>query len=329
MAPSTAPPSTAPPSPATVGAATISPPQRSAQLRPRAIGGHEPNPPLTAPGHRDWPVILFMAALHALALLALLPRFWSLPALASLLVLYWLTACLGVTIGYHRLLSHRAFRVPQWLERVFATCGALSCQQGPITWAGLHRHHHKFSDTDPDHHNSHRGFWWSHMGWMFEGIPALAAAPLLSGDLVADPYYRWLNRWFLLLQLPLGVLLFWIGTALDHGNAGGGWSLLLWGIPLRLVLVYHATWLVNSATHRWGYAPHASGDASRNNPWVAAVTFGEGWHNTHHAYPHSARHGWGWREPDLTWMHIRLLQRLGLATQVRLPRPLREAVRPA
>jgi len=88
--------------------------------------------------------------------------------------------------------------------------------------------------------------------------------------------------------------------------------------------VYHATWLVNSATHRWGAIRHASGDGSRNNPWVAALTFGEGWHNTHHTYPHSARHGWGWREPDLTWLHIRLLQRLGLATQVRLPQPLRD-----
>jgi stearoyl-CoA desaturase (delta-9 desaturase) len=265
-------------------------------------------------------VLGFMVALHALALVALLPPFWSLPALATLLVLYWITACLGVTIGYHRLLSHRALRVPRWLERCFATCGALSCQHGPIDWVGLHRHHHKFSDTDADHHNSHRGFWWSHLGWMLETVPAQGAVARLTGDLAADPYYRWLNRWFLLLQLPLAALLFWIGTA----TGAGGWALVLWGIPLRLVLVYHCTWLVNSATHRWGYVLHDSGDGSRNNPWVAALTFGEGWHNTHHAYPHSARHGWGWREPDLTWLHIRLLQRLGLASQVRLPQALRE-----
>jgi stearoyl-CoA desaturase (delta-9 desaturase) len=265
-------------------------------------------------------VLGFMAALHALALVALLPQFWSLPALATLLVLYWITACLGVTIGYHRLLSHRALRVPRWLERCLATCGALSCQHGPIDWVGLHRHHHKFSDTDADHHNSHRGFWWSHLGWMLETVPAQGAVARLTGDLATDPYYRWLNRWFLLLQLPLAGLLFWIGTA----TGAGGWALVLWGIPLRLVLVYHCTWLVNSATHRWGYVLHDSGDGSRNNPWVAALTFGEGWHNTHHAYPHSARHGWGWREPDLTWLHIRLLQRLGLASQVRLPQALRE-----
>jgi stearoyl-CoA desaturase (delta-9 desaturase) len=137
--------------------------------------------------------IVFMVVIHALALVALLPRFWSLPAVASLLVLYWITACLGVTIGYHRLLSHRAFRVPTWLERFFATCGALSCQHGPIDWVGLHRHHHKFSDTDADHHDSNKGFWWAHMGWMFQDIPAMGAIPRLTGDLARDPYYRWLN----------------------------------------------------------------------------------------------------------------------------------------
>jgi stearoyl-CoA desaturase (delta-9 desaturase) len=260
--------------------------------------------------------IVFMVVIHALALVALLPRFWSLPAVASLLVLYWITACLGVTIGYHRLLSHRAFQVPTWLERFFATCGALSCQHGPIDWVGLHRHHHKFSDTDADHHDSNKGFWWAHMGWMFQEIPAMGAIPRLTGDLARDPYYRWLNSWFLSLQLVLGLLLFWIGTA----TGVGGWGMVLWGIPLRLVVVYHITWLVNSATHYWGDTPHDSGDRSRNNAWVAALTFGEGWHNNHHAYPHSARHGWGPGQIDLTWQHIRLMQRLGLATQVRLPR---------
>jgi fatty-acid desaturase len=264
----------------------------------------------------NWGVILFMLAIHGLAVVALLPQFWSATAVATLLLLYWLTACLGVTIGYHRLLTHRAFRVPQWLERFFATCGALSCQHGPIDWVGLHRHHHKFSDTEADHHDSNRGFWWSHMGWMLEEVPALAAVPRLTGDLKQDPYYRWLNRWFLLLQLPLAALLFWIGSA----SGAGGWSLVLWGIPLRLVLVYHITWLVNSATHCWGEAAHDSGDRSRNNLWVALLTFGEGWHNNHHAYPHSARHGFGPGQIDLTWQHIRLLRALGLASQVRLPR---------
>ncbi|MEB3176598.1 MAG: fatty acid desaturase [Synechococcus sp.] len=292
-------------------AAAISPPERSSQLlRPRAN-----QPGRSDDAGRRWSTIGFMALIHGLAVVALLPGFWSWQAVASLLILYWVTACLGVTIGYHRLLCHRAFRVPQWLERFFATCGALSCQHGPIDWVGLHRHHHKFSDTDADHHNSHRGFWWSHMGWMFDDIPAMAAVPRLSGDLARDRYYVWLNTWFLLLQLPLGALLYWIGSA----TGAGGWALVLWGIPLRLVLVYHVTWLVNSATHCWGEAVYNSGDSSRNNAWVAALTFGEGWHNNHHAFPHSAKHGLQQGQIDLTWQHIRLMQWLGLATRVRLP----------
>ena len=286
--------------------------QALATLLRRPLNGEIPAAPAEG---LHWVTIGFMIVIHSLALLALLPMFWSWQAAASLLVLYWVTACLGVTIGYHRLLSHRSFQLPRWLERFFATCGALSCQHGPIDWVGLHRHHHKFSDTDADHHNSHRGFWWSHMGWMFESVPAMQAVPRMTGDLAQDPYYRWLNNNFLLLQLPLAGLLFWIGTA----TGAGGWALVLWGIPLRLVLVYHVTWLVNSATHCWGTVAYDSGDASRNNKWVAALTFGEGWHNNHHAYPHSARHGLQQGQIDLTWEHIRLMRALGLATKIRLP----------
>ncbi len=265
---------------------------------------------------RRWGTIGFMFVIHALTIFALQPVFWNIEAITVLLILYWLTACLGVTLGYHRLLSHRAFKVPKWLERVFATCGALSCQHGPIDWVGLHRHHHTFSDTEADHHNSRKGFWWSHMGWMFEPIPAMRAVPRLSGDLCRDPYYRWLNKYFLVLQIPLGIILYWIGNQ----TISNGWSLVLWGIPMRLVLVYHVTWLVNSATHCWGKIAYDSGDDSRNNPWVAALTFGEGWHNNHHAFPNSARQGLFKGQIDLTWQHILLLKKLGLATKVRLPK---------
>ena len=296
------------PWPIAMPTASISPPARSATL---CAGRPTPSERPV----RRWGTIGFMAAIHLLSALALLPSLWSWQAVSILLLLYWVTACLGVTLGYHRLLCHRSFRLPQELERVLATCGALSCQHGPIDWVGLHRHHHKFSDTDADHHNSNRGFWWSHMGWMFAEIPAMAAVPRFTADLSKDPYYRWLNNNFLLLQLPLAGLLFWIGTV----SGAGGWALVLWGIPLRLVMVYHVTWLVNSATHCWGEVAHNSGDQSRNNAWVAALTFGEGWHNNHHAFPHSARHGLQPGQIDLTWQHIRLLRSLGLAKQVRLP----------
>jgi len=265
--------------------------------------------------HKTWGTIVFMVAIHILSLVAIQPKFWSLPAVTSLLFFYWVTACLGVTLGYHRLLSHRSFIVPRWLERFFATCGAISCQHGPIDWVGLHRHHHSFSDTEVDHHNSKKGFWWSHMGWMFKDVEALKAVPKLSADLIKDPYYRFLNKYFLFLQIPIGLSLYAIGQKLGVG----GWALVLWGIPLRLVVVYHITWLVNSATHCWGNAPFESGDSSKNNAWVAALTFGEGWHNNHHAFPNSAKQGLFRGQIDITWELIKILAKFGLAIKVKLP----------
>jgi len=264
--------------------------------------------------HKTWGTIFFMVAIHILSLIALQPKFWSLPAVTSLLFFYWVTACLGVTLGYHRLLSHRSFIVPRWLGRYFATCGAISCQHGPIDWGGLHRHHHSFSDTEVDHHNSKKGFWWSHMGWMFKDVEALKAVPKLSADLIKDPYYRFLNKHFLFLQIPIGLSLYAIGQKLGVG----GWALVLWGIPLRLVVVYHITWLVNSATHCWGKAPFESGDSSKNNAWVAALTFGEGWHNNHHAFPNSAKQGLFKGQIDITREHIKILAKFGLAKKVEL-----------
>jgi stearoyl-CoA desaturase (delta-9 desaturase) len=257
----------------------------------------------------------FMLALHVGAVAALLPRFWSWQGLLALSVLYWVTV-LGVTLGLHRLVAHRSFSAPLWVERGLVLMGALACQSGPIEWVGLHRHHHRFSDQPNDHHDAGRGLWWAHSDWMLHEIPALQHVERLTGDLQRDPFYRWLDRWFLLLQLPLGAALYWVGEG--AGVHGGGLGLVLWAIPLRLVLVYHVTWLVNSATHAWGYRNFDSPDLSRNCWWVAILSFGEGWHNNHHAFPHAARHGLRWFEFDLTWQHIRLLRALGWARRVRL-----------
>ena len=153
-----------------------------------------------------------------------------------------------------------------------------------------------------------KGFWWSHIGWMFVDVPAEKEAYRYTADLRKDPYFRWLDKWFLFLQIPLGLTLYLLG----------GWSYVLWGIFLRLVVVYHVTWLVNSATHTWGERPFDTDDNSRNNKWVAALTFGEGWHNNHHAYPSSAKQGMFRGQIDLTWYHIVVLKKLGLAKNVRL-----------
>ncbi len=256
----------------------------------------------------------FMLIMHIAATFALLPRFWSWEGIAAFIFLYWITV-LGVTLGLHRLVAHRSFIAPKWVEKILVIMGSLACQSGPIEWVALHRHHHKFSDQPNDHHDAGRGFWWSHSEWMLHEIPALKHSDRLAGDLHADPFFRWLDHWFLLLQIPLGLSLYWFGEITQIN--GGGTGLVLWAIPLRLVVVYHVTWLVNSATHTFGYRNFDSPDLSKNCWWVALLSFGEGWHNNHHAYPQSARHGLRWFEFDITWQHIKFLKKLGLAKQIR------------
>ncbi|TGG85845.1 MAG: acyl-CoA desaturase [Aphanocapsa feldmannii 277cV] len=277
-----------------------------------------PRAPLTA-GTHPWSAgtVGFMLAMHVGAVAALLPFNWSWPAVAVLAVLYWATV-IGVTLGYHRMVAHRSFKGPRWLERLMMVMGTLSVQSGPIEWVGLHRHHHRFSDQPNDHHDAARGLWWSHSEWMLHKIPAVAEVERYAGDLLADPFYCWLERWFLLLQVPLAFALYWLGEAL--AVPGGGWALVLWGVPLRMVIVYHVTWLVNSATHAFGYRNFDCPDLSTNCWWVAILAFGEGWHNNHHAFPQSARHGLRWFEFDITWQHIRFLRRIGLIHHLRIAR---------
>jgi fatty-acid desaturase len=251
-----------------------------------------------------WDIFLFMATVHLLALVSL--PFVSIPNLVACGILYSLS-CLGVTVGLHRMMSHRSFVAPKWLERILVTIGTVAAQGGPIEWIGLHRHHHMHSDQPVDHHDSGRGFWWSHMGWMFHTVPAYKKIDSLTKDLQKDDYYVWLEKNFLALQLPVALVLYLIG----------GWSMVGWGIFVRLVLAYHATWLVNSATHKWGYRTTDSDDTSRNNWWVALLTFGEGWHNNHHSRQVRARHGLQWWEIDVSWWIISTLERLGLITKVK------------
>ena len=136
----------------------------------------------------------FMVVMHVLATVALLPRFWSWQGIAAFAVLYWMTV-LGVTLGLHRLVAHRSFEVPSWLEKTLVLMGTLACQSGPIEWIALHRHHHRFSDQPNDHHDAGRGLWWSHSEWMLHEIPALEHKERYAGDLLSSPFYVWLDRW--------------------------------------------------------------------------------------------------------------------------------------
>jgi sn-1 stearoyl-lipid 9-desaturase len=256
----------------------------------------------------NWTMIIALIIFHVGAICAFLPGLFSWQAVGVAVLLHWITGGLGITLGWHRLLSHRSFQVPKWLEYFFAFCGTLALQGGIIWWVGLHRHHHLHSDEDVDHHDSKKGFLWSHVRWMCFDVPAESDIPRFTKDIADDPFYQFLNNYFFPLQVVLGVALYAIG----------GWPFVFWGVFARLVIVYHCTWLVNSATHKFGYRNFETTDNSTNCWWVAITTYGEGWHNNHHAYQYSARHGMKWWEIDITWMTIQVLQLLGLATKVKL-----------
>lgn len=259
----------------------------------------------------NWVSVGFFGAAHAVILGA--PWFFSWSALGIALFFHWLTGSIGICLAYHRLLTHRSFQVPKWLEYILAMIGGLALQGGPIFWVAGHRLHHAHTeDIDKDPYSARRGFWWSHILWLFYDRKEFfdyETYKRFAPDLARDPFYRWLNRYYLLLQIPVGFVLYLLG----------GWSFVIYGIFVRAVLLWHSTWLINSATHMWGYRTFDSKDNSRNLWWAAILTYGEGWHNNHHAHPNVVKAGLKWWEIDMTWWAIQTLKRLGLAKKLVLP----------
>ena len=256
-----------------------------------------------------WGTIIYMAIIHSIALLALVPSNFTWSALGVAFLLYCLTAGVGITLGFHRLISHRSFEVPKLVEYFLIFCGTLAGQGSPLDWIGLHRIHHQFSDTDNDPHNSLKGFYWSHLGWMLCKNPANEKISRYTKDISGDRFYQFCHYGMIPIQLILAAILYYFG----------GLPWVVWGVFVRLVVVFHCTWFVNSATHKFGYKTYDSGDTSLNCWWVALLTFGEGWHNNHHAFQYSARHGLKRSEIDLTWMMIQTLAFFGLAKNIKLP----------
>jgi stearoyl-CoA desaturase (delta-9 desaturase) len=259
----------------------------------------------------NWPTITVLALLHAGAIAALFFFTWQ--ALGVALFLYWMATGLGISLGYHRLHTHRSFTVPKFLEYFFAICGTLTFEGGPIFWVGTHRIHHQKSDQFGDPHSPRDGAWWAHAGWLLFGESKHSNTRLMAKyapDLGKVPFYVWLNNYHWVPIVGLAALLY----------AVGGLPFFLWGVCVRVVFGLHATWLVNSATHMWGSRRFATRDDSRNNWWVALITFGEGWHNNHHAHPTSARHGLAWYEFDPSWLQLKVLERLGIAKSVKVPK---------
>lgn len=262
-------------------------------------------------GPFSWGRFAFFASIHAIALLA--PWHFSWSALGVTLFLHWLTGSVGICLGYHRLLTHRSLRVPKGLEYFFTVCGCLAIEGGPIFWVAGHRQHHIDTEhPDKDPYSANRGFLWSHFQWLLYRRPEFfeyERYAKFAPDLAKDPVHRWLNQYFILLQLPVALLLYAIG----------GWDFVIYGVCLRLVLLWHSTWLINSACHLWGNRTYDCDDNARNLWWAAILAYGEGWHNNHHAHPNVAPAGRKWWQLDMTWWVILLLQRLGLATRVILP----------
>lgn len=245
--------------------------------------------------------------------------------LGVLLGMYFLTA-LGITVGFHRLFVHRSFETYTWVEIVFAIFGSMAVQGSLLRWVAFHRRHHQYSDTPADPHSPQhggrgvlgflRGFWHSHMGWFFEADP-----PKLDhyvADLRQSRVLRAVSYLF-----PLWVILGLVIPAVIGGvitlTWAGVWTGLIWGGLVRIFLVHHVTWSVNSACHLWGLRPYRSDDTSRNNFMFGILALGEGWHNTHHAFPSSARHGLRWWQLDISYWVIRTQALLGLAWSLKVP----------
>jgi stearoyl-CoA desaturase (delta-9 desaturase) len=238
---------------------------------------------------------------------------------------------LGINLCYHRLLTHKGLECPKWLEHVFAVLAICCMQDTPARWVGIHRWHHVKSDESDDPHTPLAGLVWGHVGWVFlknDQIDRYAIYTRFAKDILRDPFYKKLETTarYPLIVVASWALFFAVGFAFELLSSGSfsqaiqfGFSLLIWGVFVRTVVVWHVTWSVNSLAHLFGYRNYNTSDDSRNNWFVALMTFGEGWHNNHHADARSARHGHRWFEIDLTFSVIQLLEYVGLATNVVRP----------
>jgi stearoyl-CoA desaturase (delta-9 desaturase) len=263
-----------------------------------------------------------------------------------LLLSFYSLTVIGITVGFHRLFTHKAFEAVRPVRIFLAIAGSMALQGPVIKWCAVHRRHHQQSDRDGDPHSPYafgdgfwamvRGMWHSHVGWLFEDEPKDMHRSV--GDLMADKDLVFIDRTFFLwfvIGLIIPAIIGWLVMGLlgaSEGNgrlspsglftASGAWGALhglFWGGGARVCLMHHATWSINSVCHIWGTRPYNSNDESRNNVIFGIVSFGEGWHNNHHAFPTSARHGLRWYQLDISWLFILTLKKLGLAWNLRLP----------
>jgi stearoyl-CoA desaturase (delta-9 desaturase) len=263
-------------------------------------------PPRSGP---NWKNIAIVISFHLLMIPAFFTFSW--PNFAALLIGNWIVGSLGVGLGWHRLLTHRGFKAPKWLEYLLTALGTMSIQDSPDKWVATHRIHHAFVETEKDPHSTRSGFLWAQMGWVVWGTAQDHNAATLDRyvpDLIKDRGHAFITRFYYVPIIISALVLFAIG----------GWSMVVWGVFARVVLGWHTTWFVNSLSHLYGKREFETRDDSTNNWFVALLTFGEGWHNNHHAFPTSARHGLKWYQFDMNWIAIRIFEKLGWARDIRV-----------
>ena len=278
-----------------------------------------------------WRYAVPIVSLHVLTLLVGVPWLFSWSGLLLCLVGSHIFGS-GINIGYHRLLTHRSFKCPRWVEYGFVSLALCCLEDNPATWVTTHRLHHKESDQEPDPHTPAEGFWWSHMMWLFTKNPTLHnlnTYDRVARDILQDRWYFWLQRgmnaFYVYLAHALLFMLagFAVGYTVDGTSEAGmqlAASWLVWGVIARTVLVWHISWSVNSLSHLFGYRNFSTREESRNNWFVAAIAAGEGWHNNHHGDPTAVSNWHRWWEFDLSYCVIRGLAFCGLAWDLKGPR---------
>jgi fatty-acid desaturase len=290
-----------------------------------------PRPEGTQPLKILWPYLIVLTTVHLLSFLAVIPWLFTWSGLIVAILGHFVFGMFGITIGYHRLLTHRGFTCPKWLEHSLATMGMFNLQDSPARWVAIHRLHHRYSDQQEDTHSPLVSFLWGHVGWVVcrhKDTDRTIRYGRYVPDLLRDPYYRRLerNQGWLLVFLAHAITIIAAGAVFGYFTGGASMALRyaaswgVWGVAVRTVFVLHGTWSVNSLAHMYGYRNYETRDQSTNNWLVALVAHGEGWHNNHHADPRSAAHGHRWWEFDLSFWVIRLLGLAGLAGNIVRPR---------
>jgi fatty-acid desaturase len=282
-----------------------------------------------------WRYAVPIVTLHLLSLAVFIPWLFSWTGVVLLVVGIYLYGGLGINIAYHRLLTHRSFKCPLWLERFFVLVAVCCMEDAPGSWVATHRLHHNDADDTPDPHSPLVNFFWSHVGWLLVEnleVRSFTAYERFARDVLRDPFYMRLQRTLLVIWIYMAhaavyyLAGFIAGWAMEGSLLAGvqfGLSLLVWGVIVRTVCVWHISWSVNSLAHLYGYRSYETGENSRNNWFVAFLTSGEGWHNNHHIDPASASNAHRWWELDGMWLVIRALEIVGLASDVIRPRHLR------